>query len=202
MLLQYARHHNVLIMLTCKPILATEYKSTRVFSNFQRTRYINGVGIQSVHTWKHPGHGKSRIDAMGGQMKRNMRSFERQVGLLTNDRIPDFIEDQRYNRGQRRLNPDTLVHKIDFHDEKIVFYGGSMNFGYRVFSKMCSKQVVHRGVTYKCGIRNIRFCKITTDDDKAADPKFTYVFGNNVCLANCDTCFRSERQLCDRVVRK
>jgi len=165
-------------------------------------RKINGTRIQSVYTWKHPGHGKSRIDAMGGQMKRNMRSFERQVGFLSKDRISDFIEDQRHNQGQRRYNSHAMVHKIDFHEEKIVYFGGSMNFGYRIFTRMCTKNVSHRGVTHKCGIRNIRFCKITTDDENAEDPKFTYVFGNNVCLANCDTCFRSEKQLCDRVIRK
>lgn len=124
-------------------------------------------------------------------MKRNMRSYERQVAVLTNDRIPQFIEDQRYNCGQRKYNSFIQLHKIDFHEENIIYYGGTMNFAYKIFEKMCRKQVVHRGVTYKCGIRNIRFCKITVEDEKAV-----------LCLANCDTCFRSAKNLCDRVVGK
>ena len=127
-------------------------------------------------------------------MKRSMRSYERQVGMLTTHRLPQFL-DHPLNAGQGTFDEEKLVLKIDFFEQNIEYFSGSMKYGYRVFERMSTKKVIKDGVHHKCGIRNIRFCKVHRINNKAK-----FVFANDVCLALCDVCLRSPDKVCDSVI--
>ena len=81
-----------------------------------------------------------------------MRTQERKFGPFTDYKLGQFCSDPRLNGFDEQTNVLTL----NFCEEKIQPYDGSLSYAYDAITKMNTLSVIRDEITYRCGIQKVR----------------------------------------------
>ena len=160
----------------------------RVLCDLASPRVVNGKALKKVvRFYKSPGHGKSQIDSQEGRFKAAMRNHEQQHGAFNDTDLGRFCSCPSRNR----FDEEAKVLHINFNEEGISPYSGSLIYSYNTIEKMNTRKVIKDSIEYNCGIRHVRCAKgssVTTAGKRMAK----FAFANNLCPQMCSACLTGD----------
>ena len=183
------------------PFVATDYKSSKVYSDLTRLLVAAGTHFAMIRCFKEPRHGKSPIDGQGGRFKSAMRYFERVNGSIFIKGIDHYIN-QSENGSNAQYDSAKGVYKVNFAAKDIVLNDGSQAYTPTAFKEMRLHQLVRDGVTYKCGVRDVHAIKVLLQPSESEIKSHIYALAFTPCPTACAVCYSGFNGFCDDVVQR